>query len=67
MTEFGNLALIDQDAGEEDGVAVPLPGVRKGGQGLTGADGYCCARALWPVGRLLGGQWGWGRPGVSFT
>ncbi|XP_058152309.1 LOW QUALITY PROTEIN: periodic tryptophan protein 2 homolog [Dasypus novemcinctus] len=30
MTEFGNLALIDQDAGEEAGVAVPLPGVRKG-------------------------------------
>ncbi|XP_037686667.1 periodic tryptophan protein 2 homolog isoform X2 [Choloepus didactylus] len=29
MTEFGNLALIDQDAGE-DGVAVPLPGVKKG-------------------------------------
>lgn len=32
MTEFGNLALIDQDAGEENGVAVPLPGVRKGEQ-----------------------------------
>ncbi|XP_072595331.1 periodic tryptophan protein 2 homolog [Vulpes vulpes] len=30
MTEFGNLALIDQDAGAEDGVAIPLPGVRKG-------------------------------------
>ncbi|VTJ77688.1 Hypothetical predicted protein [Marmota monax] len=30
MTEFGNLALIDQDAGEEDGVAIPLPGVKKG-------------------------------------
>ncbi|XP_017744254.1 PREDICTED: periodic tryptophan protein 2 homolog isoform X2 [Rhinopithecus bieti] len=30
MTEFGNLALIDQDAGQEDGVAIPLPGVRKG-------------------------------------
>ncbi|XP_022371691.1 periodic tryptophan protein 2 homolog [Enhydra lutris kenyoni] len=30
MTEFGNLALIDQDAGVEDGVAVPLPGVKKG-------------------------------------
>lgn len=33
MTEFGNLALIDQDAGEEDGVAIPLPGVKKGEQG----------------------------------
>lgn len=32
MTEFGNLALIDQDAGEESGVAIPLPGVRKGAQ-----------------------------------
>lgn len=30
MTEFGNLALIDQDAGEESGVAIPLPGVKKG-------------------------------------
>ncbi|KAM5281204.1 periodic tryptophan protein 2 homolog [Ctenodactylus gundi] len=30
MTEFGNLALIDQDAGEEAGVAIPLPGVKKG-------------------------------------
>ncbi|KFO28101.1 Periodic tryptophan protein 2 like protein, partial [Fukomys damarensis] len=30
MTEFGNLALIDQDAGEEDSIAIPLPGVRKG-------------------------------------
>ncbi|XP_037380765.1 periodic tryptophan protein 2 homolog isoform X1 [Talpa occidentalis] len=30
MTEFGSLALIDQDAGEEQGVAVPLPGVKKG-------------------------------------
>ncbi|KAK2509227.1 hypothetical protein MC885_009195 [Smutsia gigantea] len=29
MTEFGNLALIDQDAGE-DGVVIPLPGVKKG-------------------------------------
>lgn len=33
MTEFGNLALIDQDAGE-DGVVIPLPGVKKGEQGL---------------------------------
>jgi hypothetical protein len=32
MTEFGNLALIDQDAGEENGVAIPLPGVKKGKQ-----------------------------------
>ncbi|XP_045396740.1 periodic tryptophan protein 2 homolog isoform X2 [Lemur catta] len=30
MTEFGNLALIDQDAGQEDGTAIPLPGVKKG-------------------------------------
>ncbi|ELK03567.1 Periodic tryptophan protein 2 like protein [Pteropus alecto] len=30
MTEFGNLALIDQDAAEESGVAIPLPGVKKG-------------------------------------
>lgn len=30
MTEFGNLALIDQDAGADEGVAIPLPGVRKG-------------------------------------
>lgn len=32
MTEFGNLALIDQDAGEENGIEIPLPGVRKGEQ-----------------------------------
>lgn len=32
MTEFGNLALIDQDAAEEGGVAIPLPGVKKGEQ-----------------------------------
>ncbi|XP_012634527.2 periodic tryptophan protein 2 homolog [Microcebus murinus] len=30
MTEFGNLALIDEDAGQEDGIAIPLPGVKKG-------------------------------------
>ncbi|XP_058920761.1 periodic tryptophan protein 2 homolog isoform X1 [Kogia breviceps] len=30
MTEFGNLALIDQDAAEEGGVTIPLPGVKKG-------------------------------------
>ncbi|XP_008565933.1 PREDICTED: periodic tryptophan protein 2 homolog [Galeopterus variegatus] len=30
MTEFGNLALIDQDAGEDNGVTIPLPGVKKG-------------------------------------
>lgn len=30
MTEFGNLALIDQDTGADEGVAIPLPGVRKG-------------------------------------
>ncbi|XP_028348517.1 periodic tryptophan protein 2 homolog isoform X2 [Physeter macrocephalus] len=30
MTEFGNLALIDQDAMEEGGVTIPLPGVKKG-------------------------------------
>ncbi|XP_058379195.1 periodic tryptophan protein 2 homolog isoform X2 [Diceros bicornis minor] len=30
MTEFGNLALIDQDAREEGGVTIPLPGVKKG-------------------------------------
>ncbi|XP_060007036.1 periodic tryptophan protein 2 homolog isoform X2 [Lagenorhynchus albirostris] len=30
MTEFGNLALIDQDAMEEGGVLIPLPGVKKG-------------------------------------
>ena len=34
MTEFGNLALIDQDAAEEGGVVIPLPGVKKGEQGV---------------------------------
>ncbi|XP_043928437.1 periodic tryptophan protein 2 homolog [Protopterus annectens] len=30
MTEFGSLALIDEGAGDENGVAIPLPGVKKG-------------------------------------
>ncbi|CAN2387804.1 Dip2/Utp12 Family [Pristimantis euphronides] len=30
MTEFGSLALIDEGAGDEDGVALSLPGVRRG-------------------------------------
>ncbi|KAG8430148.1 hypothetical protein GDO86_018389 [Hymenochirus boettgeri] len=30
MTEFGSLALIDEGAGEEGGVSLSLPGVRRG-------------------------------------
>ncbi|XP_068127133.1 periodic tryptophan protein 2 homolog isoform X2 [Hyperolius riggenbachi] len=30
MTEFGSLALVDEGAGEEDGVTLSLPGVRRG-------------------------------------
>lgn len=30
MTEFGSLALVDEGAGDEDGVKLSLPGVRKG-------------------------------------
>lgn len=30
MTEFGNIALVDEGQGEEDGKAISLPGVRKG-------------------------------------
>ncbi|KAM4689892.1 LOW QUALITY PROTEIN: periodic tryptophan protein 2 homolog, partial [Rhinophrynus dorsalis] len=30
MTEFGSLALIDEGAGEEEGVSLSLPGVRRG-------------------------------------
>uniref|UniRef100_A0A663N554 PWP2 small subunit processome component n=1 Tax=Athene cunicularia TaxID=194338 RepID=A0A663N554_ATHCN len=30
MTEFGSMALIDEGAGGEDGVAIPLPGVKRG-------------------------------------
>ncbi|KAM9205450.1 periodic tryptophan protein 2 homolog [Mergus octosetaceus] len=30
MTEFGSMALIDEGAGDEDGVAIPLPGVKRG-------------------------------------
>uniref|UniRef100_A0A8C5DY81 Small-subunit processome Utp12 domain-containing protein n=1 Tax=Gouania willdenowi TaxID=441366 RepID=A0A8C5DY81_GOUWI len=30
MTEFGSLALVDEGAGDEDGVDISLPGVRKG-------------------------------------
>ncbi|KAL2102294.1 hypothetical protein ACEWY4_001462 [Coilia grayii] len=30
MTEFGSLSLVDEDAGDGDGVEVSLPGVRRG-------------------------------------
>nr|XP_008174682.1 periodic tryptophan protein 2 homolog isoform X1 [Chrysemys picta bellii] len=30
MTEFGSMALIDDGAGDEDGVAIALPGVKRG-------------------------------------
>lgn len=30
MTEFGSLALVDEGAGDGDGVELSLPGVRKG-------------------------------------
>ncbi|KAM8904797.1 PWP2 small subunit processome component [Spinachia spinachia] len=30
MTEFGSLALVDEGAGDEDGVNISLPGVRRG-------------------------------------
>lgn len=30
MTEFGSLALVDEGAGDGDGVNISLPGVRKG-------------------------------------
>lgn len=30
MTEFGSLALVDEGAGDGDGVSVSLPGVRRG-------------------------------------
>ena len=31
MTEFGSLSLVDEGAGDGDGVAVSLPGVKRGG------------------------------------
>lgn len=30
MTEFGSMALIDDGVGDEDGVAIALPGVKRG-------------------------------------
>ncbi|XP_042316227.1 periodic tryptophan protein 2 homolog [Sceloporus undulatus] len=30
MTEFGSMALIDEGAGDDDSVAIPLPGVKRG-------------------------------------
>ncbi|KAJ7320622.1 hypothetical protein JRQ81_020133 [Phrynocephalus forsythii] len=30
MTEFGSIALIDEGTGDDDGVAIPLPGVKRG-------------------------------------
>lgn len=53
MTEFGNLALIDQDAGEEDGVAVPLPGVKKGEWAPTPTPGPGPGRPVPPAERPL--------------
>ena len=50
MTEFGNLALIDQDAAEEGGVAIPLPGVKKGEQGVLS----CPAARPWQAVLLPG-------------
>lgn len=55
MTEFGNLALIDQDAAEEAGVAIPLPGVKKGerrvppsaGQAAVGVARHRFSRQQW--------------------
>lgn len=46
MTEFGNLALIDQDAAEEGGVAIPLPGVKKGEQGVLSCPAVKPRRAV---------------------
>lgn len=57
MTEFGNLALIDQDAGEENGVAIPLPGVRKGEQK---SPTHCLRGTAAPAVWLQ-----WGSPPVS--
>lgn len=54
MTEFGNLALIDQDTGEEDGIAIPLPGVRKGEQ--KSLPPPASAAFLWLLLSLLGLQ-----------
>lgn len=34
MTEFGSMALIDEGAGDEDGVAIALPGVKRGNSAL---------------------------------
>lgn len=30
MTEFGSMALIDEGGGGDEGVAIPLPGVKRG-------------------------------------
>jgi len=39
MTEFGSLALVDEGAGDGDGVNISLPGVRRGRM-LT-SPGWC--------------------------
>ena len=53
MTEFGNLALIDQDAAEEGGVAIPLPGVKKGEQGVLSCPAVKPRRAVLSPAALL--------------
>lgn len=30
MTEFGNLSLVDEGAGDGDGIELSLPGVKRG-------------------------------------
>ena len=42
MTEFGSLALVDEGAGDGDGVQLSLPGVRKGERQAQGLNYQPC-------------------------
>jgi len=48
MTEFGSLALVDEGAGDGDGVQLSLPGVRRGERRSwttpSAMLGYYCTR-----------------------
>lgn len=41
MTEFGSLALVDEGAGDGDGVELSLPGVRRGEGSLLNVPLKC--------------------------
>lgn len=58
MTEFGSLALVDEGAGDGDGVSISLPGVRRGTNPHTKAQTsyYKCGSCVFAT-RCSGQKW----------